>query len=68
MKDKKFPTEDACRVFNIFVRLNPFAPLKEEKLQESSKFMYELIGRVRHSIFDISKEYFALTMTNLVEF
>jgi hypothetical protein len=24
IKDKKFPTEDVCRVFNIMVRLSPF--------------------------------------------
>lgn len=24
IKDKKFPTEDACRVFNILVRINSY--------------------------------------------
>lgn len=26
IKDKKFPTEDACRVFNILVRISPYQP------------------------------------------
>jgi hypothetical protein len=24
MKDKKFPTEDICRVFNVLVRIAPY--------------------------------------------
>lgn len=24
IKDKKFPTEDVCRVFNILIRISPF--------------------------------------------
>jgi len=24
MKDKKFPTEDVCRVFNILIRISPY--------------------------------------------
>lgn len=62
IKDKKFPTEDACRVFNILVRISSFQPPKE------SKFMPELIGRLRHSIYDIPKEYFSLTLSNMLEF
>lgn len=27
MKDKKFPTEDICRVFNIMVRISPYQPI-----------------------------------------
>ena len=28
IKDKKFPTEDLCRVFNILVRISPYQPQK----------------------------------------
>jgi hypothetical protein len=28
IKDKKFPTEDVCRVFNILVRISPYLPKK----------------------------------------
>lgn len=30
--------------------------------------MYELFGRLRHSIYDIPKEYFTLTMVNMLEY
>jgi len=63
IKDKKFPTSDVCKVFNVMVRISPFA--KEEQDQ---KFLTELVGRIRHSIYDIPKEHFALTMSNLIEF
>jgi len=29
MKDKKFPTEDVCKVFNILVRISPYQPEKD---------------------------------------
>jgi len=30
--------------------------------------MAELIGRMRHSIYNIPKDYFTLSMSNLIEF
>lgn len=66
IKDKKFPTEDLCRVFNILVRISPYQPQKA--LLEQNKFMAELIGRLRHSIYDIPKEFFAITLCNMIEF
>ncbi len=70
MKDKKFPTEDVSRVFNILVRLSPYQPIyKTAKEAESiMKFMTELVGRIRHSIYDIPKSHFTLTLCNLLEF
>lgn len=35
IKDKKFPTEDACRVFNILVRIHPYSPKKEDAQKEN---------------------------------
>ena len=62
MKDKKFPTEDVCRVLNILIRLSPFAS------KAAGKFVTELIGKLRHSVYDVPKEHFSLTMANLLEF
>lgn len=66
IKDKKFPTEDLCRTFNILVRISPYEPTKIAK--ENTKFIAELLGRIRQSIYDIPKEYFALTLCNMIEF
>eukprot|EP00347_Sterkiella_histriomuscorum_P005947 403354650 len=66
IRDKKFPTEDLCRTFNILVRISPYEPAKIAK--ENTKFMAELLGRIRHSIYDIPKEHFASTLCNLIEF
>lgn len=30
IKDKKFPTEDVCKVFNILIRISPYTPQFEE--------------------------------------
>lgn len=70
MKDKKFPTEDVSRVFNILVRLSPYQPIyKNPKDAEPiMRFMTELIGRIRQSIYDIPKDHFSLTLCNLLEF
>jgi hypothetical protein len=70
MKDKKFPTEDVCRVFNILVRISPYQPqYKTQKEAEPvHRFMSTLIGRLRHSIYDIPKDYFTQTLANLLEF
>lgn len=58
MKDKKFPTEDVCRAFNILVRISPYQPLSGDTkaIDASKKFMAELIGRLRHSIYDVPKD------------
>ncbi|CDW77722.1 UNKNOWN [Stylonychia lemnae] len=66
IKDKKFPTEDLCRVFNILVRISPYQPQKN--LPEQQKFMAELLGRLRQCIYDIPKENFASTLSNMIEY
>jgi hypothetical protein len=53
MKDKKFPTADVCRVFNILVRLSPYQPAGNDQVL---KFITELVGRLRHSIYDVPKD------------
>lgn len=68
IKDKKFPTEDACRVFNILVRISSYQPSNTKESEPLRRFMSELIGRLRHSIYDIPKEYFSLTLSNMLEF
>ena len=81
MNDKKFPTEDMCRVFNILIRISPYyfdqseqllygnsQAQKEQDEQVHQKFLRELVGRIRHSIYNIPKSQFTLTMSNLVEF
>ena len=61
MKDKKFPTDDVCRALNILVRLSPYS-------SEDPKFVTELLGKLRHSVYDVPKEHFSLTMSNLIEY
>jgi hypothetical protein len=68
MKDKKFPTEDVSRVFNILVRLSPYQPINAKDAEPNMKFMTELVGRIRHSIYDIPKDHFSSTLSNLLEF
>ena len=68
MKDKKFPTEDVCRVFNILIRISPYLPSDKKENDIAMKFMTEMIGRIRHSIYDIPKDLFSLTLSNLLEF
>lgn len=68
IKDKKFPTEDACRVFNILVRISPYQSTELMTNKDNRHFMYELIGRLRHSVYDIPKEYFTISMANFIEF
>lgn len=73
MIDKKFPTVDVCRVFNVIVRIwagyqNDVPDQSEEFNKINAEFMRELIGRIRHSVYDIPQEYFTLTMSNLIEF
>ena len=68
MKDKKFPTEDVCRVFNILVRISAYYENEDGKTNERNlKFMQELIGRLRHSIYDIPKPLFTSTLSNCIE-
>ena len=62
LKERRFPTEDACRVFNVMVRTSAYRDLK------GGKFITELIGKLRHSVYDIPQPYFALTLSNLLEF
>ena len=67
IKDKKFPTEDVCRVFNILIRISPyFDPVAPSP--DHQKFLQELVGRIRHSVNDIPKEHFTRTMANMTEF
>ena len=70
MKDKKFPTEDVSRVFNILVRISPYQPQFKTQAQAepTMRFLAELIGRIRHSIYNIPKEHFSLTLCNLLEY
>ena len=61
MVDKKFPTLDVCRVFNIIVRIwaGYSKEISEDNRDDFNKmnaeFMRELIGRIRHSVYDIPK-------------
>jgi hypothetical protein len=34
----------------------------------NQKFLQEIVGRIRHSIYDVPKDQFTLTMSNLIEF
>jgi hypothetical protein len=77
LKDSKFPTEDVCRVFSIMVRISPFhdysdttadSPEQKKIRLRNNALLGELIGRLRHSVFDVPKHQFAKTMANLIEF
>jgi len=71
IKDSKFPTEDAARVFNILISIAPYhfkGSLDEQFEDAHYKFMFELVGRLRHSVYNVPKEHFTSTISNLVEF
>ena len=60
--DKKLPTEDLCRAFNILVRLSPYSSFAEQKT-----FLH-ILSRLRHSLHDIPKAHYTATLCNLIEF
>jgi hypothetical protein len=77
VKAKKLPAQDLVRILSIITKLSNYYPdpesVPDEKLvpgfrTNHEKFLFELIGRIRHSVFEIPKEYFTLTMANLVEY
>ena len=83
IQNRKFPTEDVCNVFNILVRISPYYEKSglyaSDSLPNSGqvligdqdlnqKFLQEIVGRIRHSIYDVPKDQFTLTMSNLIEF
>ena len=61
IRDKKLPTEDLCRVFNILVRISPYSNFDDQGTY------HEILGRLRHSLYDIPKDHFARTLANLLE-
>ena len=57
IQDKKFPTEDVCKVFNILIRISAYFEHPENDINDRNlKFIQELVGRLRHSIYDIPKD------------
>ena len=69
IKKSKFPTEDVCRVFSILVNISSYFEMNKDENQSqlNFRFLSELVGRVRHSIYDIPKERFLQTFVNLIE-
>jgi hypothetical protein len=59
--NNRFPTEDLCRVFNILVRICPYSQYNEQPI------LTELVSRMRHSVFNVPKEHFAMTLANMIE-
>lgn len=59
--NNRFPTEDLCRVFNILVRISPYSQFNDQAT------FTELIGRIRHSLFNVPKDHFASTLANMIE-
>ncbi len=62
IKQKTLPTEDLCRIFDILVKTTAFASA------DNLTVVHEVLGRLRHSLLDIPKEIFPLTLCNLIEF
>jgi hypothetical protein len=62
IKDKTFPTEDLCRVFNILVKISAYSNFDDQAT------FNEILSRMRHSLYNIPKKQFASTMANLIEF
>ena len=61
IRDKKLPTEDLCRVFNILVRISPYSNFDDQGTY------HEILGRLRHSLYDIPKNHYPRTLANLLE-
>ena len=59
--NNRFPTDDLCRIFNILVRISPYSQFNDQAT------FNELIGRMRHSLFNVPKEHFATTIANMIE-
>lgn len=79
VKESKLPVGDLCQILNIVVKLSSYYPdqsdpsASEQDLvpgfrKNHEKFIFEMLGRIRHSVYDIPQEHFALTMANLVEY
>jgi len=64
--DKKFPTEDVCRVFNILVQISPY--FSQDTASDNMLLIHEILGRLKHSIYDIPKPHFARMLSNLIDF
>jgi len=62
IKQKSLPTEDLCRIFDIIVKTTAYASPSELSV------VHEVLGRLRHSLHDIPKELFPITLCNLIEF
>ena len=62
IKQKTLPTEDLCKIFDIMVKTTAFASPSQLSV------VHEVLGRLRHSLHDIPKELFPLTLCNLIEF
>lgn len=61
ISNPRFPTDDLCRVFNILVKIAPYSKFNDQSI------MTELVGRMRHSLFNIPKGHFCQTVANMVE-
>ena len=63
LKDKKLPTEDVCKTFNIMIRICGYFEAPREQMVQGQilignsdahqKFLQEIVGRIRHSVYDI---------------
>ncbi len=62
IKQKTLPTEDLCKIFDIIVKTTAYASPGDMSV------VHEVLGRLRHSLHDIPKELFPLTLCNLIEF
>ena len=62
IKQKSLPTEDLCKIFDIIVKTTAFASPGHLSV------VHEVLGRLRHSLHDIPKDLFPLTLCNLIEF
>ena len=61
INDKKIPTEDLCRVFNILVKISPHSNFDDQKTY------HEILGKLRHSLYDVPKDHYATMLANLIE-
>jgi chorismate mutase len=53
LRDKKFPAEDLARVFNILAKISAYQPKSQTENNLSTKFMSEIVGKMKHSINDV---------------
>lgn len=58
VNDKKCPVEDACKAFNILMKIAPYGARPPQKSDQDDliRSYNSIIAKIRHSVHEIPKE------------